>query len=189
MAYWETVGRPGYFGRHREEKYQEFDKAYGKGRWRIVWLVDGEHIGFDQVVLWYEEAYVEYLRRRDDLLRVLTQEACNVYDDAPSNIFSGINYHRQETARTHLQDIAIRRAVVRLGTWFRGEQLIQIRGPYAASPVHPLSEELYPARVPFHRPELILQPVLTGWWTEHGPAGNTSVEAFYQSNKQLQVRL
>jgi hypothetical protein len=186
MVGWVNEARPGYFGREREQRRQEYDAQYGVGRWRIVWQI-GERVGgFGEVVMLYEDAYVLYLTQRIDLLDQLIAEAAEVYDDAPSNVASGLDYTAQETAQTHLQDIAIRRSLVRLGRVFRGSRLIQIRGAAATPPVHPLSLELFPARVPFHRLDWICRPYMEGWWTREGSA--TSVEGFYQSNKLLQVR-
>jgi hypothetical protein len=131
------------------------------------------------VVMLYEDAYLAHLQANQDQLLILVNGACDVYDDAPSNVTSGLDYQAQETSRTHLQDIAIRRCLVRLGHWFQGSELIRIRDDQGD---HPLSLKLSPGRVLFHRPDLIILPELIGWW-ESG-----SVESFYQSNKQLQVR-
>ncbi|MDD5746935.1 MAG: hypothetical protein PHO30_06725, partial [Candidatus Omnitrophica bacterium] len=38
---------------------------------------------------------------------------------------------------------------------------------------------LNPGYVPFHRPELIIQPQLAGWWKPY------SIEGFYQSAKAI----
>jgi hypothetical protein len=186
MTEWRQIERPGYFGRRRQERYQEYDAQYGPGNWRLTWQIGERMGGFDEVVILYEDAYVLYLCQRIDLLERLINEAREVYDDAPSNVLSGLDYTRQETSRTHIQDIALRRSLVRLGRRFAGDRLIQIRGRWAEPPVHPLSVELCPHRVPFHRPEWIVQPVLNGWWLQDG--GEGSVEAFYQSNKFLEVR-
>jgi ribosome modulation factor len=187
MAEWRRVERPGYFGRRRQERHQAYDGLYGPSNWRLAWQIGERMGGFDEVVMLYEDAYVLYLAQRTDLLDQLVRDARDVYDDAPSNVESGLDYARQETARTHIQDIALRRSLVRLGRRFAGKQLIQIRGRGAEPPVHPLSMALCPYQVPFHRSEWIVRPVLDGWWLEDG--GEGSVEAFYQSNKFLEVRI
>jgi hypothetical protein len=169
-VHWETVGRPGHAGKERAERRRAYDELYGPGRWRITWELG------DPTVL-YEDAYFAYLSQRADLLERLLADAREVYDDAESNVDSGLDYSRQETNQTHLQDIAIRRCLVRLGRVFRGQDLIQIR----RSSTHPVGAALSPTNVPFHRPDLIVQPPLAGWWTPG------SVEDFYQSNKLLQI--
>jgi hypothetical protein len=180
---WNTVGRPGYFGGHRDEKYQEYDELYGNGRWRIAWQLNERQCGAAEAVMVYEDAYFNFLTASSDVVDRLVREARDVYDDQESNVLSSLDYACQETERTHLQDIAIRRSLVRLGVDFRGTRLIQIRGASGTPPVHPLSHLLYPGQVPFHRPEWILNPAIEGWWQPG------SVEAFYQSNKLLQRKV
>lgn len=176
---WITVERPGYLGKHRDEKYQEWDEKYGKGNWRLVWKVGETFVDFLGVCALYEDAYFEFLRNNSDILSQLITEASNVYDDEPSNVESGLDYTKQETPRTHIQDIAIRRSLIRLGLWFRGKELIRIRQEKGR---HPLSITLSPDQVPFHRPDLIEKPELERWWHLG------TVESFYQSNRVLQVK-
>jgi hypothetical protein len=185
---WQRLERPGYFGAQREERYVQYDERYGRGNWRLAWQIGERLGGFDEAVMLYEDAYVMYLSQRIDLLEQLVREAGDVYDDAPSNAASGLDYRCQETGRTHIQDIALRRSLVRLGRQFMGESLIQIRGQGGTLPIHPLGLALCPSRVPFHRPEWIIQPALEGWWLDD-LGGDQSVEAFYQSNKWLEARV
>ena len=180
MAVWIPKGRPGYLGKRRDEQFWEWDKKFGKRNWRLVHPFGGVVLDYLGTCAVYEDAYLEFLKNNPDILQQLTSEASDVYDDAKSNVRSGFNYLKQETKRTHIQDIAIRRSVARMGTWFSGKQLIQIRDKRGS---HPLSLILSPGQVPFHRPELINRcPELTGWWKLG------SVESFYQSNRLLQVK-
>ena len=179
MSEWQTVDRPGYFGRHRDERYLAYDAEYGAANWRLAWVAGDATGGVELAVMLYEDAYLDFLQHNPLVVEELVSEASDVYDDAPSNVASGLDYRAQETSRTHLQDIAIRRCLVRLGRRFEGSQLIRIRDRDGE---HPLSLTLSPGRVPFHRHDLIIRPELEGWW-QRG-----SVEAFYQSNKLLQVR-
>ena len=176
---WETISRSGYLGSKRDEKRKECDEKYGKGNWRVVWKVRDVYVGEQGAYALYEDAYFEFLRKNPEVLMRLVSEASEVYDDSPFNVNCGLDYAVQETNRTHLQDIAIRRSLIRLGTWFRGGRLIQIRDKVG---VHPLSMTLSPGKVPFHKPELIEKPEIEGWWEK------SSVESFYQSNKLLQKR-
>lgn len=175
---WKIVERPGYFGRHREARQAEYDARYGPGDWKIVWKI-GERLGaVSEAVMLYEDAYYNFLVSHPKVLELLCAEASEVYDDALSNIGCGLDYAAQETDRTHLQDIAIRRCLVRLGRSFRGSRPIQIRDNRGE---HELSMVLSPGRVLFHRPDLITGAELEGWWLPG------SVESFYQSNKHLAV--
>jgi hypothetical protein len=187
---WETIDRPGYFGKHREERTREYNARYGEGNWRIAWEV-GEvvvdklgayvlYVVVDKLGAYalYEDAYFEFFRANPEVLQELVLAASDVYDDAQSNVHSGLDYTIQETGQTHLQDVSIRRCLVRLGLRFKGRELIQIR----STSEHRLGKLLTPGRVPFHRLDLIKQPELEGWW-DRG-----SIESFYQSNKVLQIK-
>jgi hypothetical protein len=176
---WITAQRPGYFGSRRGDKYAEYDREYGEGNWKIAWDVNGLDYDAESIVLLYEDSYSLFLSAHPQIADQLVSEASEVFDDAESNIESGLQYSFQETNRTHLQDIAIRRSLCRRGQWFQGSKPIQIRDSLGE---HPLSMVLSPGRVPFHRPEWIVGPELEGWWRPG------SVESFYQSNKILKVR-
>lgn len=179
MEEWVTVERPGYLGSHRDEKHSEWNAKYGKGNWRLAWKVGGDTVDFLGACALYEDAYCEFLKDNPHILARLITEASEVYDDEVSNVKSGFDYLKQETSRTHIQDIAIRRSLVRLGVWFRGEELIRIRQEKGT---HPLSITLSPGRVPFHKPNLIEEPEIIKWWH------SKTVESFYQSNRVLQIK-
>lgn len=176
---WKTIKRPGYSGKHRDKLYKQYNKLYGKNNWRIAWVVNKKIFTREEIILLYEDVYYNFLKKHSKVLQQLVKEARDVYDDSPSNINSKLDYTKQETGRTHYQDIVIRRCVVRLGLKFRGKKLIQIRD-YKGK--YPLSLKLSPGRISFHMPELIKKPELTGWWQPG------SIESFYQSNKVLQVK-
>jgi hypothetical protein len=179
MEEWLTIERPNYLGKHRDEKFQEWDEKYGHGNWRLVWRIGETFVDFLGVCALYEDAYFEFLKKDFGILNQLISEASNVYDDEPSNVESGFDYTKQETILTHIQDIAIRRSLIRFGLWFQGKELIRIRQEKGT---HPLSIILSPGRVPFHRKDLIEQPEIKKWWY------SGTVESFYQSNRFLQAK-
>jgi len=176
---WIEVERPGPLSRNRDEKHREWNKKYGKGNWRLIWKVGDACVDFLGACALYEDAYLAFFQGNPQVLERLVTEASDVYDDEPSNVRSGFDYAAQETKLTHIQDIAIRRSIARLGKQFKGKELIRIRHEKGT---HPLSMILSPGRVPFHRPDLIVQPELQGWWNP------STVESFYQSNRYLQVK-
>jgi hypothetical protein len=177
---WQVLAeRPGYLGKHRAEKYAEWDHMYGKSNWHLIWKWGKRYIEYIVACQVYEKSYLAFLAGHKDILEELVNVASDVYDDSPTNVNSGCDYRKQETDRTHIQDIAIRRVVKQLGLTFKGHELIQIRDVRGT---HRLSMILSPGRVPFHKPDLIVQPWLEGWW-EPG-----SVECFYQSNRYLECR-
>ena len=173
---WQIVERPSYLGKKRDQKYAELDALYGPKNWRISWKIGDNFVDFLGVCALYEDAYYEFLRENPEFLYQLIDGASDVYDNALSNVNSYLDYKIQEVNSTHIQDISIRRSLVRMGVWFKGEKLIQIRHSLGN---HPLSMILSPGKVPFHKPRLIVQPELSGWWDKE------SVESFYQKNKFL----
>ncbi|MGE5302691.1 MAG: hypothetical protein ACM3TN_05140 [Alphaproteobacteria bacterium] len=176
---------PGYVGSRRNKLWVDRDSQYGKGNWRSVWLVEGDYLEYEEVCRLYEDAYFEYFKKRPELLECLLETASDVYDDDPSNVESGLDYSRQGSVRTHIQDIAIRNCVKRFGKTFKGEKLLQIRDREGE---HSLSLALSPGQVPFHRPELLSDPDNLpeirdkAWWLP------LSVEDFYQRAKRLAIR-
>ncbi len=174
---WRTIERPGHFGKRKGEIHKQNDEKYGKENWRIAWQGVNEIIPYLTACQIYEEGYYLDSFNREGLWKELMAVAKNVYDHQESDVESGLEYLVQKGAATHLQDIAIRRVVLRRGWRFEGDQLIQIR-----SHDQYWGKNLSPGKVPFHLPELIVVPSLQGWWEYN------SIEDFYQSNKVLQVR-
>ena len=121
--------------------YARWDGTYGKGNWRLAWKVGMEYVDFLQACKHYEESYYRFLKGHEEMLGKLIGTASDVYDDAVSNLRSGFEYSIQETNRTHVQDIAIRNAVRRLGSKFQGDELLRIRDTEGS---HALSMELSP---------------------------------------------
>ena len=142
-----------------------------------MWRWNNEAIPFITACQLYEDGYYADSCKREGLWRELVSTAKDVYDHHESNTLSGLDYLIQEGGATHLQDIAIRRVVLRKGWNFEGKTLVQIR-----SHAEYWGANLSPGRVPFHLPELIVSPHLESWWNHN------SIEDFWQSNKILQIR-
>jgi len=181
---WHTFERaPGCSGSRRMDENRARDKVYGAGNWRIVWEARSKH-GFSKMhylsnkeaVRLYEDAYYQYFKKNPEKLEWISGFK-DVYDNSETNVNSGLDYSIQESNSVHLQDISIRRCMVRLGMQFKGKDLLQIRsvGPGAA---------FGPGNIPFHLRYMVPPPELElkGWWKPG------SIESFYQSNKRLQVR-
>lgn len=171
---WNAVTRPGYFGAKRNGKTADFNARFGAGNWKIQWKVGNEWFCPTEALLLYEDAYCEWFKAHLDKAKLLATTASDVFDDSPTNMRSGLDYSIQETPRSHYQDVAIRRVLLRLGLKFHGTHLVQVRRSNKG-----FGGEFSPGYIPFHRPELIEQPPLKGWW-ESG-----SIEEFWQSNKYL----
>ena len=179
---WKTVERPGYFGKKRDEIIASFDKKYGESRWRLMYSFGDCVIPREIAIQVYEDGYYEFLRKEKTTLEWLISTASEVYDTAPSNVESGFDYKIQETPNNHLHDVAIRRAVARLGEKFRGDHLVHVRWTDSEG------FRLSPGIIPFHLPHLIFQGEINSysgkkpWWRAN------TVEDFYQRNKILQVK-
>lgn len=172
------VDRVGYLGGKREQFVQRMNKLYGEGNWTLGYIADGKPLDRDQALELYQKSYEAFFRANPDYTQRMLREAKDVYDTNVSNVASGVNWHAQEDSRSHLQDIAVRRAVKELGLAFQGDKLLQIRGLDSDLP------ELNPGRVPFISREIILTPPeFTADWVEEG-----SVEDFWQNNKFLFVK-
>lgn len=175
---WTTVDRPGYFGRKRDEKVAAFDTLYGKGYWRLAWVMSDQALTFFSACRnFYEESYYKHLLYRPtDVSLICSYGEC--YDNAETNIQSGLDYSKQEAYSTHIQDIAVRNVLRRLDRWFEGpaDKLLQIRSKDSDG------FRFGPGNVPFMWTGYIAQPSLCPKWAMPG-----SVEDFWQSNKMLQV--
>lgn len=178
---WVTIKRPGFFGRNRDWMVHEFDERYGSGNWRLAWSWQGNYLpphreSGTHAYGVYEDAYFDHSLVNRRVWQRLLDVAQDVYDTGPTDVISGSDYTIQTGHSTHLQDIAIRRVVKRQGWEFRGRELISIR-----SPATEWGNIFSPGRVRFHYPREIETPQLEGWWDPD------TVEAWYQSNKHLQI--
>lgn len=179
---WKTIERPGYFGKKRDTLHQTWDSEYGPGNWRIAYQWGPLVIPRREAIQIYEDGYYEFFKANPSKLEWLVKTASDVYDTAESNVNAGFNYEQQETPNNHVHDVSIRRAVMRLGEWFRGDHLMHVR--WKKSEGFPVN----PGVVSFHRPDLIVPGEINDyggkgvWWYPE------TIEDFYQKNKLLQVR-
>jgi len=174
---WVDLGCPGFAGRERDSIRSRMNTLYAEDNWLIAWQVEGRIVDRAEAIGHYEDAYVAFFQEHPDVLDWLVSVARDVYDNDPGNVDSGEDYDVQESDSEHLQDIAVRRAVRRLGFQFMGSVLVQIRSKRSAG------GHLNPGVVPFHRQEWIAPPVPGRycWW------GKGTIEDFYQSNKVMLV--
>lgn len=174
--------RPGYFGKRRDQRIEELNQQHGEGNWILRWVVasDRDAVAMEYKTackLVYEASYVSYLKAKPELHEWLESYG-ECYDNAPSNVLSGLDYRKQENDSTHIQDIAVRNAMRTLGLSFKGppEKLLEIRSRGEGL-------ILSPGVVPCYDPLMICGPSLCPRWANEG-----SVEDFWQSNKFVFVR-
>jgi hypothetical protein len=129
----------------------------------------------EEAAAFVEAAYLTHLLEQPRVLDRLLYQAADVYENSRTNVRSGLDYSLQERRDVHVYDIAIRRVLKALAREFSGYQLLRIAG--RSCQFAPLN----PATLPFHRPELIVEPALTGWWQPG------SLECFWRSNKIVEA--
>jgi len=173
---WAILGRPGYAGKKKQLRRAEIQNKFGDKNWKIAHLVEDKLLSQEEALFYFEESYFSYFKKNPAILEWLIYTASDIYDTAPSNIDSGLDYTKQETSSAHLHDIAIRRVIKRLERKFSGDRLIQIRGEESEGSI------LTTGEVPFYKTSLILKPQLKGWWKKD------SIESFWQSNKVLAIK-
>lgn len=179
---WENVERPGYFGRQRDKKVAALNDKYGAENWRLIWARDDGIAAMDfpsACAYYYQWSYVLWLCHHPEHVDFICSYG-ECIDNAPSNTQSGLDYTKQESFSTHIQDIAIRNVLRQLGRKFEGppDKILVIRSKDSEG------FRFGPGNVPFYDPSLITQPSLCPGW-----ATRNSVEDFWQSNKWIQRRI
>lgn len=179
---WVPFERPGYFGRRRDEKIQELNQRFGTDNWRLAHRTNDGSVDFVTACSrYYEQSYFEWFRTRPEEVDFVCSHK-EVIDNASSNVTSGRDYTKQEAFSTHIQDIAIRNVIHRLGRDFNrsldwpGPQILVVRSDSNGY-------KYSPGVIPFFAPHRITQPSLCPKWAKAG-----SVEDFWQSNKWIEVR-
>lgn len=178
-----VLARPGYFGKKRPQYIERYNEQFGA--WLECWQVGEWVLDFQEAVLLYDDAYYQYLVSRPNALAdIVTFAEC--YDHNHTNIWTGLEHDPVATPR-HIQDVSVRRALVRMGTYFSGfrgsnaeykeEELLHIRGEGTNG------NWLMPGNIPFHKRHLILPTDQV----ENFPvwANPESVEGFWQANKVI----
>jgi len=184
---WILKDRPGYFGRRKAEKIAQLNEKYGIGNWTLGWVVRKLNDVSDPIILEfedackrvYEQSYFEYLLAHPGEFSFICS-FFEVIDNAPSNIQSGLDYTIQEASSTHIQDIAIRNVLKKMGLWFKSvdpDNILVVRGEDSNG------FRFNPGQIPLATKFVIEHPSIAPKWAKPG-----SVEDFWQSNKHICVR-
>ncbi|MCB9756236.1 MAG: hypothetical protein H6713_40470 [Myxococcales bacterium] len=157
---------------------REFDARFGAGRWRMGYSWGARSLDVRSGVELYEDGYRAALAARPEL-RAWVRGFADVYDTAPSNVAAYCDYSIQEVegAGQHWQDVAVRRALLRLGEWFHGDGLLEIRGQESGG------YRLNPGQLEFHEPARLVEPRQYAWWRRD------SIEDFSVSNFCVEAHL
>ena len=172
--------RIGQIGRAKDAFVSNMNETFGLDNWAIAYRLQGSLISREQALVLYEESYFQFLQNQPELLDRLLSTALDVYDNEKVDVQSGLDYQCQLNRTTHLQDIAIRRCVSRLGRQFSGKRLVKVKSDGRFP-------ELSPGKVPFVDPTALTfsEHGRLFWkkWLEPG-----SVEDFWQNQKVLLAR-
>lgn len=175
---WVNDHRPGYFGRRRDMIVREYNDLHGRKGWRLAWVVGDKTYSFEEAcTAFYEKSYFEHLKNKPEELKFLCSFG-ECIDNAPTNVQSGLDYTKQESYSTHIQDIAVRNVMHSLGLRFEGppDKILTIRSADSNG------YRYGPGNIPLFDPNLITQPSMSPSWANKG-----TVEDFWQSNKWVQV--
>ena len=73
---WESIGRPGYLGKHRDNKHFLWNQLYGEGNWRLAWNVGERFVDKAGAYVLYEEAYFQFFAKNMNYAHRLIKDAC-----------------------------------------------------------------------------------------------------------------
>lgn len=171
------IARMGQIGRAKDKFIAGMNRLFGEGNWTIGYSYGNSMISRDSALQLYEDSYVKFFQENRDVLNKLVKEASDVYDTYKTEVSSGTDWYNQTERSTHLQDIAIRRALTRLGEKFQGKRLRKVK-----SDGH--FPELSPGNIPFLQPELVnkFKKVEKKWIKPN------TIEDFWQNNKIFMVK-
>ena len=153
-------------GKERDKFCWHMDKKYGRKNWLWAFRVGKKLYSFDLGMQIYEDAYCQFFRNNVSKLKILAENFYDVCVTDRADLESGLDYHKQTQKWDHYADIAIRRSLVRLGLWFKGEvDLFKIAG-----------SDYNDGNVPFHLPHLL-----------HRSDAKQSAKAWLSSNRIIAV--
>lgn len=187
---WKTISRPGYQGKNRDAKAEEWNVLYGKENWRIAWeLRDGQILDFEKL-FWqiYVASYVQYFLRNPEEANFITSGFSYAYDKelvSKKDAFDPYALYEKAGKPNQFHNVALNIALEWfLERRFTGKDPIQVRQgkPGTPSSDWPTGWRWSPGLIPTVRKDLIPENEITGWWQKW------TMEDFYQKAKVLQVK-
>jgi hypothetical protein len=151
----------GDLGKNRYKFLKLLNTKVGKGNWWWGFRTDKNLYSWQLGMQFYEDAYWSFFRKNISALKE-TVSYDNVFVLTGNDIEAGLDYNKQVDRTEHLEDIAVRRSLRRLGVWFKGENLYKIeRNSFLCS-----------KNIDFHLPHLLKTGEKTIW---HWLAGHRVV--------------
>lgn len=187
---WQTVERPGYLGKKKDEKYALWDQKYGVGNWRMVNEAVGSEIYSYEDIIYkiYVPGYEEYFKQNPDEAKIITDNFSYGYDKdlcTEEQAYDIYAFYNKPGVANQFHSVAFNIALRNLGYTFKGNEPIQVREakPGTHQDQQPIGYKWSPGKIPCTNSEKIPNPHIEGWWNPN------SIEDFYQSTKTLQVKI
>lgn len=187
---WQTVLRPGYQGKAKDEQVATWNERYGKENWRMAWeLRSGVLFSYDEMFYSiYVPGYVKYFLDHPDEAAELTDHFAYAIDKDMISRYEAFDHralYDKPGRPNQFHNVALNIALeYYLGLPFQGSQPIQVREGKPGSDPSTWPKGWYwsPGRIDAVRQDLIPQTDIKGWWQPG------TIEDVYQTAKVLQVR-
>ncbi len=187
---WITVDHPGYLGKNKDPKFQQWNKEFGAENWRIAWELRNKSVLDYSGVFWriYVPGYANYFLQHPKEALFVAANASYTYDKdliSREQAFDEYALVEKPGIANQFHHVALNIALeFNLGEKFAGEHPLQVReGKPGTNPdFWPAGWRWSPGRIPTVRQDLIPNIPLQGWWKEG------SIEDLYQKSKVLQVK-
>ena len=136
----------GDMGKNRNRFFHKVSQQVGKGNWFLGFRAGQKLYSWAFGMQLYEDAYWSFLREDIEYIKELVGYS-DVFVYNRHDADSCLNYKEQTQESDHYQGIAIRRCLVRMGVWFKGEGILKIP-----------ETKFNDCKIPFHLPHLINKP-------------------------------
>lgn len=187
---WQTIERPGYQGKKKEEHVARWNSTYGEGNWRMAWqLKNGEICTYQDIFYnFYVAGYARHFLDHPEEADFLTAHFSYTYDKdwiTREEAFDPFALYDKPGRPNQFHNVALNIAIESfVGQPFSGSVPLQVReGKPGTDPSEwPAGWRWSPSRIMAVRQDLIPQNEIHGWWQPG------SIEDVYQTAKVLQVR-
>lgn len=188
---WQTIARPGYQGKKKDEQIVSWNQKYGVENWRMVWETKEGEVMFFEDIFWrvYVPGYVKHFLAQPEEARWITDNYSFAFDKDEirrEQAFDLYALYNKPSVANQFHHVALNIALEwYLGLPFKGSRPVRVREgkPGTVEEEWPEGWRWSPGRIPTVRADLIPDLELAGWW-EPG-----TIEDFYQKAKVVQVRV
>ena len=187
---WQTVERPGYQGKKKDEQIQRWNTDYGEGNWRIAWeLKNRLTFNYEQVFYnFYVPGYMKHFLEHPEEAEMLTTQFSYAYDKdliSKTDAFDPYALFNKPGRPNQFHNVALNIALEwYMGMPFQGDRPIQVREGKPGTDVSEWPEgwQWSPGRIDAVRQDLIPENNIEGWWRPG------TIEDVYQTAKVVQIK-